>query len=74
MPSPWAVGDHVLARYWTHVDGPRGRWSLQRRGHVVTSLDPLEGIEFWHEAPQGYTEGQVHYLDPDNTEPYPYES
>lgn len=36
MASFWSVGDHVLAHYWTYVDGPQGRWSLQRRGPVVT--------------------------------------
>lgn len=70
MTDVWREGDEIRARWWTYVDGPEGRWSLQRRGHRVTSTDPLRGEEFWYEEPKEYTEGTEHRLDPESAEPY----
>lgn len=69
MTDVWREGDEIRARWWTYVDGPEGRWSLQRRGHRLTSTNPLRGVEFWYEA-KGYVEGQEHILDPESAEPY----
>lgn len=32
------------------------------------AVDPLRGVEFWHEYPAGYTEGQLHDLSEDGIE------
>jgi hypothetical protein len=63
MSSGLAVGDHVLAFYWTRSGEGDDRWSKRRRRHRVTSVEPLQGVEYWHEHDSGYVEGQEHRLN-----------
>lgn len=63
----YAIGDRVLAFFWTYTDGGEGRWSDRRRRHRVTSVDPLRGIEYWHEGTR-YVQGEEHRLSADNAD------